>query len=224
MGDGTGPYNYVWVNDATGATVLTDNGNAGASTASGLCPGSYTVSVEDTFSGCDADLTVTVPGPPDLVLSSTGTTDPTCGNLNGQLTVSASGGTPGYTYDIGGAGQASGTFTGLGSGTYTVTVTDNNNCTDQISVTLNDNSGLVANITAQTDVLCNGGTNGSVTVVGSGSTGPYTYSIDGVNFQATGAFGGLSAGSYTITVEDGIQLPDYGSSYDQRTTRFSLES
>src|SRR5207302_10209391 len=40
------------------------------------------------------------------------------------------------------------------------------------------------------------------TVTASGGTGPYSFSKDGVNFGATGTFGSLSAGSYTVTVKD----------------------
>src|SRR5439155_14334134 len=43
---------------------------------------------------------------------------------------------------------------------------------------------------------------GSVTVAGSGGTGPYTYAIDGTTFGASGTFSSLAAGSYTIMVKD----------------------
>ena len=51
-------------------------------------------------------------------------------------------------------------------------------------------------------VLCNGGSDGSVTVTGSGGTvaGDYTYTwSDG---QTTATATGLVAGSYTVTVKD----------------------
>lgn len=43
---------------------------------------------------------------------------------------------------------------------------------------------------------------GSITATGSGGTGPFQYSIDGVNFQTNGTFSGLAAGGYLVTVKD----------------------
>src|SRR3569833_2180287 len=58
----------------------------------------------------------------------------------------------------------------------------------------------------QTNVLCNGGTTGTMTASASGGTTAYTYVIAGQVVNTTGAtsgvFTGLKAGSYTITVTD----------------------
>lgn len=45
---------------------------------------------------------------------------------------------------------------------------------------------------------------GTITVTGSLGTLPYTYSIDGVNFQSSNIFTGLSVGMHTITIKDAI--------------------
>ena len=73
-------------------------------------------------------------------------------------------------------------------------VTDANGCTDLISVTVADLSGLTASITAQTDADCNAAATGAVTVTASGSTPPYSYAIDGVTFGTSGTFAALVAG------------------------------
>lgn len=61
-------------------------------------------------------------------------------------------------------------------------------------------SDLEVSVTDSTNPECN--VEGSITVAGSGGTSPYTYSINGVDFQSSGTFTGLSAGNITITVED----------------------
>src|SRR5207247_7357061 len=98
---------------------------------------------------------------------------------------------------------ASGTFSNLAAGSYTITVKDANGCTTTQGVTITQPSAaLSSSISSQTNVACFGGSTGSVTVSASGGTAPYTYSKDGVNFGASGTFGSLAAGSYTITVKD----------------------
>ena len=49
---------------------------------------------------------------------------------------------------------------------------------------------------------CFGDANGSVTITGSGGTGPYQYSLDGGSYQASGTFNNLAPTNYTITVRD----------------------
>ena len=123
------------------------------------------------------------------------------GNSTGSVTVTGSGSTAPYTYDIGSGAQATGDFTGLAAGAYTVTVTDDNGCIFPVTVTINEPNALSGSVSLQNDVTCNGGADGSATIAASGGTSPYTYDI-GSGAQASGAFTGLSAGSYTVTITD----------------------
>jgi hypothetical protein len=52
-----------------------------------------------------------------------------------------------------------------------------------------------------TNTTCNS-TTGSLTVGGSGGTGPYQYSMDGGGFQASGFFASLTPGDHNVTVKD----------------------
>lgn len=53
------------------------------------------------------------------------------------------------------------------------------------------------------NVLCNGGGTGSISVVATSGTGSYEYSIDdGLTYQPSSVFNGLSAGPYTVRVRD----------------------
>lgn len=53
-----------------------------------------------------------------------------------------------------------------------------------------------------TNASCTNLSGGSITVTASGGIAPYTYSIDGINFQASNTFSGLTQGAKTITIRD----------------------
>jgi len=59
-----------------------------------------------------------------------------------------------------------------------------------------------ASITTQTNVLCFGNSTGSVTVSGITGTSPFQYRLGAGAYQSSGTFSGLTAGTYTITVQD----------------------
>ena len=87
-----------------------------------------------------------------------------------------SGGTPGYTYSWSPSGGTAATATGLLAAIYTVTVTDANGCTATRNYTVTQPSAINTASGSQTNVSCNGGTNGSASVSPSGGTPGYTYS------------------------------------------------
>ena len=56
---------------------------------------------------------------------------------------------------------------------------------------------------SQNGITCSDNSDGSVTVVSvTGGMQPYTYSIDGQNFQESPIFNGLAPGTYNITAKD----------------------
>ncbi len=197
---GTPPYSVTL--GATTQTVLTDGGST---TFTGLSAGTKTVHVVAT-GGCTKDVMIDVTQPASAVGSSiTSQTNVGCfGGSTASVTVAGSGGTPSYTYSIDGTNfGVSGTFNNLAAGPYTVTVKDANGCATTQAVTITQTGSAVSSsISSKTNVACFGGSTGSVTVVGSGGTGPYTYSINGTIFGASGTFSNLAAGSYTVTVKD----------------------
>src|SRR5437016_2343222 len=197
---GTPPYTVTL--GATTQTVLTDGGST---TFTGLSAGTKTVHIVAT-GGCTKDVMIDVTQPASAVGSSiTSQTNVGCfGGSTGSVTVAGSGGTPSYTYSIDGTNfGVSGTFGSLAAGSYTITVKDANGCTTTHAVTITQTASTVSSsISSRTNVACFGGSTGSVTVAGSGGTGPYTYSINGTTFGASGTFSSLAAGSYTVTVKD----------------------
>jgi hypothetical protein len=187
---GTPGYTYSW--SPSGGT---------AATATGLAAGSYTVTVTDA-NGCTATRNYTITQPTTISTATGSQTNVSCnGGTNGSASVSPSGGTPGYTYSWSPSGGTAATATGLAAGSYTVTVTDANGCTATRNYTLTQPTVISTATGSQTNVSCNGGTNGSASVSPSGGTPGYTYSWSPSGGTAATATG-LAAGSYTVTVTD----------------------
>ncbi|PJJ06974.1 SprB-like repeat protein [Flavobacterium sp. 1] len=187
---GTPGYTYSW--SPSGGT---------AATATGLAAGSYTVTVTDA-NGCTATRNYTITQPTAISTATGSQTNVSCnGGTNGSASVSPSGGTPGYTYSWSPSGGTAATATGLAAGSYTVTVTDANGCTATRNYTITQPTAISTATGSQTNVPCNGGTNGSASVTPSGGAGAYTYSWSPSGGTAATATG-LSAGAYTVTVTD----------------------
>ncbi|MFZ6011688.1 MAG: T9SS type A sorting domain-containing protein, partial [Bacteroidota bacterium] len=87
---------------------------------------------------CKVFTTVTVTSPPAITISLADKTDPSCvGSKNGMLTVAASGGNGGLTYQWN-SGPATALLDNIGAGTYQVTVSDQKGCSASASFTLAD--------------------------------------------------------------------------------------
>ncbi|UKJ06770.1 MBG domain-containing protein [Solitalea lacus] len=185
---GTAPYTYSWA----------PSGGTGA-TASGLAAGTYTVTVTD-INSCQTTRAFTINQPAAISGTSVITHVACNGGATGAINLTPTGGTPPYTFNWGG-GIFTEDRTGLTAGSYSVTITDANNCTGTVNVTINQPTALVATAGAQNNVSCNSGSNGSATVNVTGGTTPYIYSW--APSGGTGATAsGLAAGTYTVTVTD----------------------
>ncbi|RFN58148.1 HYR domain-containing protein [Marixanthomonas ophiurae] len=175
-------------------------------------PGTYQVVVSTNFSlGSNWSITVNVTGstpPCNLTAFITSQTNVACnGASTGSITVSANNGTVNYDYvwsngaSTTNTSSTTNTITGLAAGNYSVTITDANGCTDTASATITQPTDLVVSASVNSNVSCNGGSDGSATAAVSGGAMPYSYSWSpsgGNNATATG----LSAGTYTVTVTD----------------------
>ncbi len=188
---GTGPYTYSW-----NPTLQTGQ------TATGLSAATYTVTITDA-NGCTLTAAVNVPSLSGETVTISPPVNVLCnGGNNGSAIANPSGGLAPYTYLWTPTSQTGQTATGLTAGSYTVTVTDANGCVATASITITQPPVLTASTAPPTNVLCNGGNNGSDLGSGAGGTGPYSYSWNTFPVQTNATATGLSAGTYTVTVTD----------------------
>jgi len=178
------------------------NGNTfqAGNTFSSITPGNYTVYVKDAI-GCISSVAVTVASNPVPTVTASSTTA-ACGNVNGSITANGSGGVAPLQYSINGTTfQLSPLFSGLAAGSYTVTVKDATGCIATTSAVVGSTGGPSATATS-TPASC-GSSTGSITLAPTG-TAPFTYSINGVTYQASATFTNVAAGNYFVFVKDAL--------------------
>jgi SprB-like repeat protein/type IX secretion system substrate protein len=185
---GTLPYSYAW-----------SNTNINNDTLFNLGAGTYCVTVTDavgdTAIGC-----TTILEPSKITAITTEDKSVTCyGQSNGIATVSASGGTPGYTY-LWDNNETGATATALNASTHNVTVTDSNSCTTVSQVVITEPNALSSTLTIVPETHFNG--DGSATANVTGGTPPYQYVWSTIPPQTTATASNLSAGTYYLTITD----------------------
>ena len=168
----------------------------------GLSAGSYTAYYR-SGNGCQGSQNVSITEPATLTFN-TSTIPVICiGENNGTITISPFGGTFPYLYSLDGgiSWQSSNTFI-VRAGTYTVTIKDANNCLTTKPVSVSEPTILTASA-SNTNASCDGGNDGRIIVNASGGNSNYSYSIDGVIFQASNVFF-VAPGNYNISVKDNL--------------------
>ena len=182
------PYSFAWSDGQTGATASFTTSNT------------YVVTIADG-SGCLTRDSVTVEVPEVLGASFDVSPISCAGADDGQITVHATGGRPGYSYSIGGAYQADSTFSNLQSGvSYTVTVVDLSSCSYDTTLTYDEPLPLTVDFVAG-DVGCFGERTGYLKAVVTNNRGPVSF--DWEDFVPdVDSIGDLAAGSYTLVATD----------------------
>ncbi|MFN6038748.1 MAG: choice-of-anchor L domain-containing protein [Bacteroidota bacterium] len=186
---GTGPYTFTWNTTPTQTTA----------TASGLTPGTYTVTIQDN-SNCVVTQTITV----GLFQPSLTVTDSiissTCGQSNGAIFLNnLVGGTPPYIYNWN-SGPISQDFFPVGPGTYSITITDALNCIWNFSY-LVPNLASLPYLSSQTNDTCAQSV-GTASVLIQNGIPPYSYSWNTVPAQTGTVASGLSEGIYNVNITD----------------------
>ncbi len=188
---GTSPYSY----SLNGGDFQTEN------TFTNLAPGTYTIEVQD-LNACTYLNEVSI-SEPNSLNSTTTTNNIICSTSNdGEINITTTGGTPPYSYSLNGNDfQTENTFTNLAPGTYTVQTVDANACTYLNEISIVKPSFLEAEIISY-DVTCNGNNDGGINITATRGTPPYSYSLNGNDFQTENAFTNLAAGNYTVQTVD----------------------
>jgi len=129
--------------------------------------------------------------------------DVTCpGGNNGFASVTPTSGSGPFTYSWTTTPvQTTSSATNLTAGTYTVTISDQNGCTRDTTITINEPPAF-AIITTQSNLLCNQDGSGNASVAVSGATPGYSYSWNTTPVQTGVTAQNLSAGNYTVTIID----------------------
>ncbi len=177
---------YIITSAGTYDITVVDANNCTASTSldvEEILPPEYTVSATDILCSDSGD---------------SGVIEFTLTNSNGS--------TLEYSIDNGSTFSSSPIFTNLAPGTYEALVRYTfgpSTCTTSPeTVIIEIPDPITATIAVTGELSCSGGT-GEITVTDvSGGTPNYTYSIDGVNFQTGTVFSGLTAGTYSVIVQD----------------------
>ena len=185
---GTSPYTYNW------------NPGTGTSTSS-LSPGNYILTVTDN-NMCQVQVPYSITEPLPLLISIASQDNVSCfGGTNGAAGVNAQGGTLNYTYTWSPVVSTSSFANSLSAGIYTATVTDANNCSANVPVTITQPAAPLTVAESVTNVTCNNGADGEITITPAGGTIPYdvfwTY-----NGSTSTTLSGIPAGNYTYFVTD----------------------
>ncbi|MEI6311032.1 MAG: T9SS type B sorting domain-containing protein [Bacteroidota bacterium] len=185
---GVGTLSFVWSN----GSIIED--------ISGLGIGNYTITVTDS-NACSANASFDITQPDSIYSNMSGVAPNCSGGNTGFAEIDVYGGTPAYAYVWSTTPtQTTNIASGLIAGTYTVTVTDSKGCTHTNSVVISANTPLSI-IVNTINSSCASSTNGSISIVATGGTAPYTYFLNGIA-QTTNVFTNLGAGTYSIEVRD----------------------
>ncbi|MFW6219286.1 MAG: SprB repeat-containing protein [bacterium] len=171
--------------------------------------GTYNVVVSDTgLENCTDHVEITIDKLTCPTISATfNVTNSEFEENNGQISITASGGNPPYTYSINGDSYTStNPITDLTPNTYNIIVKDVSGCTsEEYEVVVVEESDPCETFNINITTTPSNDSNGTITITPSGGLSPYSFEISGPSgtFNNTnGNFSGLDSGTYDITVTD----------------------
>ncbi len=222
--DEAGPFEYTITGPKGTSPLQTTTGVM--ITIPNLEAGFYTVKAKlSATPSCEVETSFSIAEPTAALSISVNSTPISCDPGNdGTITVGAEGGWPGsYLYELVGVGPGAISvaysqqfyFENLTPGSYTVNVKDLSGCVQTETLTLKTPDAILVTANATVSaLLCNGDTSGVITVdLPTGGQGTnYSYILNYLSLvpvvssapQSQPVFSGLAAGTYSVTVVDGL--------------------
>nr|WP_294859343.1 HYR domain-containing protein [uncultured Fluviicola sp.] len=200
-----GAASLVLANGNSPFLISWSNGINNSMNISNLTSGTYSVTVTDSRN-CSTFQTFSITQPAPLSVSLV-PTNVSCNNVNdGTIDLTVSGGTYPYTFSWSISGKPYANhedLTQLSPGTYSVVVTDANGCSISGSVGIAQPAAITTSYN-YTDNPCYGNSLGTIDMMLTGGTAPYTYAWTGPSgFTATTQdLSGLASGLYQMNVTD----------------------
>lgn len=184
---GNAPYQFQWNNLAT--TLNQTN----------LSAGTYTITVTDNV-GCSKVQNIIIPEAPLFTVNPI-VTNVTCfGANNGSINLNLTGGIAPLALTWSDGSTAGLIRNNLPPGTYTATISDGTPCFIVRTFTIIQPQPLVVTANISNPLDCNTANNGSINLIVSGGTSPFTYTWS--NGATTEDLFNLNAGNYFVTVTD----------------------
>lgn len=135
-------------------------------------------------------------------------TNVTCQGVAGSAAVEATGDLEPFTY-LWDNGETSALASGLNAGIHQVTVSNSIGCESVLSLEIFADPQITIDLLVISDLTCGEIVDGASTINPAtilidsyDATPPYSYSINGIDFQDSNTFEGLEAGEYELTLED----------------------
>lgn len=195
---GNAPYTYQWLTNGNAINAATDT------KFTVLLSGNYSVKVLDV-NGCynTSEVNQIVISEQPAIPVANVTVQPTCTVGTGTILVSSPIGN-GYEYSIDGINYQSATkFTNVPGGLYLVTSKNSAGCISNgapVSVNLQPEKPATPVVEGLIQPSCNTST-GTFNII-SPSGSDYTFSINGISYQANPTFTQVPAGNYAVTVKN----------------------
>ncbi len=182
---GTAGYSYSWSNGSSSQNLTN------------IPSGNYTVTVTDA-NGCSKTNTFVLQNPSQISVSETIDSVSCYGLSNGNIYISASGGTGNLTYAWSNSTNNS-YLINVTAGAYSLTVTDANGCYVSNTYNIYQPDEILINETHQ-DEQCYNDSSGYINLTVSGGNGGFSYAWD--NGDTAQNISNLTGGTYKVTVTD----------------------